>query len=45
VIRPTRLVVRGGRLAGVWSIRKQGRDAVLPHKRRLEELLKELDGQ
>ena len=30
---------------GVWSIRQQTRDVVLPHKRRLEALLKELDGQ
>jgi drug/metabolite transporter (DMT)-like permease len=29
----------------VWSIRQQTRDVVLPHKRRLEALLKELDGQ
>ena len=29
---------------GVWSLRQQRRDVVLPHKRRLEELLKELDG-
>jgi hypothetical protein len=29
----------------VWSIRHQTRDVVLPHKRRLEALLKELDGQ
>jgi len=28
---------------GVWSIRQQARDVVLPHKRRLEALLKELD--
>ena len=28
---------------GVWSLRQQARDVVLPHKRRLEELLKELD--
>ncbi|MEO7190954.1 MAG: hypothetical protein ABI051_07845 [Vicinamibacterales bacterium] len=30
---------------GVWSLRQQRRDVVLPHKRRLEALLKELDGQ
>ena len=30
---------------GVWSIRQQVRDVVLPHKRRLETLLNELDGQ
>jgi hypothetical protein len=30
---------------GVWSLRQQRRDVVLPRKRRLEELLKELDGQ
>jgi hypothetical protein len=30
--------------AGVWAIRRQARD-VLPHKRRLETLLKELDGR
>ena len=30
---------------GVWSIRQQTRDVVLPHKRRLEALLNELDGQ
>jgi hypothetical protein len=28
-----------------WSLRQQRRDVVLPHKRRLEALLKELDGQ
>ncbi|MDA1277236.1 MAG: hypothetical protein O2960_24765 [Verrucomicrobia bacterium] len=31
--------------AGVWEARRQARDVVLPHKRRLEALLKELDGQ
>ena len=30
---------------GVWELRRQSRDVVLPHKRRLEALLKELDGQ
>ena len=30
---------------GVWLIRRQARDVVLPRKRRLEALLKELDGQ
>jgi hypothetical protein len=30
---------------GVWSLRQQRRDVVLPRKRRLEDLLKELDGQ
>ena len=30
---------------GVWSIHQQTRDVVLPHKRRLEALLNELDGQ
>ena len=30
---------------GVWSLRQQTRDVVLPHKRRLEALLKELDDQ
>ncbi len=34
-----------GVTTGVWSIRQQTRDVVLPHKRRLEALLKELDGQ
>ena len=33
-----------GVATGVWSIRQQTRDVVLPHKRRLEALLKELDG-
>ena len=32
-----------GVATGAWSIRQQARDVVLPHKRRLEELLKELD--
>jgi hypothetical protein len=32
-----------GVATGVWSIRQQARDVVLPHKRRLEQLLKELD--
>jgi hypothetical protein len=30
--------------AGIWEIRRQARDVVLPRKRRLEALLKELDG-
>ena len=30
---------------GVWQIRRQARDIVLPRKRRMEALLKELDGQ
>jgi hypothetical protein len=30
---------------GVWEVRRQTRDVVLPHKRRLEALLQELDGQ
>jgi len=30
---------------GVWQLRVQTRDVVLPHKRRLEVLLKEFDGQ
>ncbi len=30
---------------GVWSIRQQTRDVVLPHKRRLDALLKDLDGE
>jgi hypothetical protein len=34
-----------GVATGVWSIRQQTRDVVLPHQRRLEALLKELDGQ
>jgi hypothetical protein len=34
-----------GVATGVWSIRQQARNVVLPHKRRLEALLKELDGQ
>ncbi len=34
-----------GVATGVWSIRQQARDVVLPHKRRLEALLKELDSQ
>jgi len=33
-----------GVATGVWSIRQQARDVVLPHKRRLEALLKDLDG-
>jgi hypothetical protein len=31
--------------AGIWEVRRQARDVVLPRKRRLEALLKELDGQ
>jgi len=31
--------------AGVWDVRRQARAVVLPRKRRLEALLKELDGQ
>ena len=31
--------------AGVWEVRRQARDVVLPRKLRLEALLKELDGQ
>ena len=34
-----------GAATGVWEVRRQTRDVVLPHKCRLEELLKELDGQ
>lgn len=34
-----------GVATGIWSIRQQSKDVVLPHKRRLEALLKELDGQ
>ena len=30
---------------GVWSLRQQRRDVVLPRQRRLEALLKELDGR
>lgn len=41
----TILMCAFGVATGVWSIRQQARDVVLPHKRRLEELLKELDGQ
>ena len=32
-----------GVATGVWELRRQARDVVLPHKRRLEALLKELD--
>ena len=35
----------GSVAAGVWEVRRQARDVVLPRKRRLEALLKELDGQ
>ncbi len=31
--------------SSIWSLRQQTRDVVLPHKRRLEALLKDLDGQ
>jgi hypothetical protein len=34
-----------GVATGIWSLRQQTRDVVLPRKRRLEELLKELDRQ
>ena len=34
-----------GVATGVWTLRQQRRDVVLPHKRRLEALLNELDGQ
>ena len=34
-----------GVATGVWSIRQQTRDVVLPHKRQLEAVLNELDGQ
>ena len=34
-----------GVATGVREVRRQTRDVVLPHKRRLEELLKEIDGQ
>jgi hypothetical protein len=30
---------------GVWQLRLGTREVVLPHKHRLEALLKELDGQ
>ena len=32
-----------GVATGVWELRRQARDVVLPHKRRLEALLKDLD--
>jgi hypothetical protein len=32
-----------GSVAGVWAARHAGQRDVLPHKRRLEALLKELD--
>ena len=35
----------GSVAAGIWEVRRQTRDVVLPRKRRLEALLKELDGQ
>lgn len=31
--------------AGVWEVRRQARNVVLPRRRRLEALLRELDGQ
>lgn len=34
-----------GVAAGVWSVRQQTRDVVLPQKRRLEALLKDFDGE
>jgi small-conductance mechanosensitive channel len=34
-----------GVATGAWSIRQQTRDVVLPHKRRLEAVLNQLDGQ
>jgi hypothetical protein len=34
-----------GMAFGVWEVRRQARDVVLPRKRQLEALLKELDGQ
>ena len=34
-----------GVATGVWEVRRQTRDVVLPHKCRLEALLKELDAQ
>ena len=34
-----------GVATGIWSLRQQRRDVVLPQKRRLEALLRELDGQ
>jgi hypothetical protein len=34
-----------GVATGVWELRRQARDVVLPHNRRLEALLKELDGE
>ena len=41
----TILMCAFGVATGIWSLRQQARDVVLPHKRRLEALLKELDGQ
>jgi hypothetical protein len=35
----------GSVAAGVWAIRRQVQQDVLPRRRRLEALLKELDGQ
>ena len=35
----------GSVAAGAWEVRRQARDVVLPRKRELEALLKELDGQ
>jgi hypothetical protein len=37
------LMCVGSVAAGVWELRRQARDVVLPRKRRLEALLKELD--
>jgi hypothetical protein len=34
----------GSVAAGIWEVRRQARDVVLPRKRELEALLKELDG-
>jgi hypothetical protein len=41
----TMLWCAGSVAAGVWEVRRQAREVVLPRKRRLEALLKELDGQ
>ena len=35
----------GSVAAGIWEVRRQAREVVLPRKRRLEALLKELDDQ
>jgi hypothetical protein len=34
---------RSRRATGVWEVRRQAREVVLPRKRQLEALLKELD--